>query len=148
MYPYFKLDGVENKPRCECFLNNSNMILELFKFQKNFQGMAEQYSDLCQTSRIQLFAKIVNGKNLLTLFQKAVLSFCAPTHTNPDQPTPTHKTFTPTHTNPHQPMKSSHPPIKNLHPPTPTHTDPRKSHTHPHRSTFPHKKFTSSHIDP
>ena len=141
MYPYFKLDGVENKPRCECFLNNSNMILELFKFQKNFQGMAEQYSDLCQTSRIQLFAKIVNGKNLLTLFQKAVLSFCAPTHTNPDQPTPTHKTFTPTHTNPHQPTPTHekfapthkkftptytdpHRPTKKSHPPTPIHIPP------------------------
>ena len=141
MYPYFKLDGVENKPRCECFLNNSNMILELFKFQKNFQGMAEQYSDLCQTSRIQLFAKIVNGKHLLTLFQKAVLSFCAPTHTNPDQPTPTHKTFTPTHTNPHQPTPTHekfapthkkftptytdpHRPTKKSHPPTPIHIPP------------------------
>ena len=47
----------------------------------------------------------------------SVVSFCAPVHTEPHQPTLTHEKVTPTHTNSHRPIKRSQPP-------SPTHTDP------------------------
>ena len=55
---------------------------------------------------------------------KLVISFCASIHTDPRQPTPTHKKVTLTHTDPYRHIKGSHQPTPAHKKFTPTHTDP------------------------